>query len=357
MTQALKIDKNKTSLLHNVIACSGHKKVQMESRLIPKPESGEVLLKLRVVGFCGTDLFKLVSEEVSVGTVLGHEVVGEVLETGGSTSKFKIGDRVSVPHHVPCGKCVLCQRHSQTMCETFRENLLEPGGFADNILVRSRAVEEAARLIPNSISDEAAVFMEPAACVLRGVKRSKVNNSCYAVILGAGSMGILHCLVLRASYPRISIIIVDPVEKRRVRAKKMCDVLTAGSELDALNVVQNVTNKLGADAVFDTVGGSKVLNFALQLSRPGGAIILFAHADKGEKACFDINSLFKYERQIFGTYSGALIEQEEIFKLIKTGRLDPTPLVTHKLSLNEFEEGVNLVKKQEALKVLFTPSV
>ena len=118
----------------------------MERRPVPEPSAGEMLLRLRVVGFCGTDLFKLTTGTAAVGTVLGHEVVGEVIKLGDGVSKFHVGDRVAVPHHVPCGKCVLCQRGYETMCESFQENLMEPGGFADNILMRPRATELAARV-------------------------------------------------------------------------------------------------------------------------------------------------------------------------------------------------------------------
>ena len=161
---------------HTVVTCKGGGSTYLECRPVPEPSAGEMLLRLRVVGFCGTDLFKLTTGTAAVGTVLGHEVVGEVIKLGDGVSKFHVGDRVAVPHHVPCGKCVLCQRGYETMCETFQENLMEPGGFADNILIRPRATELAARVVPKGVSDDAAVFMEPAACVLRGIRRSELTN-------------------------------------------------------------------------------------------------------------------------------------------------------------------------------------
>jgi L-iditol 2-dehydrogenase len=125
------------------------------------PGAGELLLRLRVVGFCGTDLFKLDSSAAEAGTVLGHELVGEVIALGGGVTGFAKGDRVAVPHHVPCGTCHLCRCGNETMCEVFRENLLEPGAFADTILVKSRATEFAARHLPDHVSDEAAVLWSP----------------------------------------------------------------------------------------------------------------------------------------------------------------------------------------------------
>ena len=204
-----------------VVSCLGGDKTALERRPVPRPGAGEMLLRLRVVGFCGTDLFKLDSGVVRAGTVLGHELVGEVIELGHGVTKFHRGDRVTVPHHVPCGDCFYCRRGNETMCEVFRQNLLQPGAFADTILVRARAVDLAARLIPEHLSDEAAVFMEPAACVLRGLRRAGLDADGAAVVLGAGSMGLLHLLVLGAAYPGVAVTVIDPVAERRALADEL----------------------------------------------------------------------------------------------------------------------------------------
>ena len=345
-----------SNTLHNVVACQGGDITALEQRPVPKVGDGEILLKLRVVGFCGTDLFKLNTGSAAVGTVLGHELVGEVIAIGDGVDGFEVGNRVAVPHHVPCGECVVCRRGNETMCETFRENLMEPGGFADTVLIRPRAVEFAAHVLPDHVSDEAAVFVEPAACVLRGVERSGITSEGTAVVLGGGSMGLLHLLVLRAALPGVKVVVIDPVAERRDLARELWAAEATAPGDAALAAVQSLTEGTGADAVFDTVGGNRTLQAGLDLSRQGGSIVLFAHAGEGERADFDLNDLFKYERRILGTYSGAVKEQVGIFELITSGALDPTPLVTHSMPLNEFQKGVDLVRQQKALKVLFTPS-
>src|SRR6187549_4107801 len=112
--------------------------------------------------------------ETRPGPVPGHEVVGTVEALGDGTVGFEPGDRVVVPHHVACGTCDLCRRGSETLCPLFRENLLVPGGFSEHILVRERAVRLAAFGLPPHVPDEAAVFLEPAACVLRGIRQSRI---------------------------------------------------------------------------------------------------------------------------------------------------------------------------------------
>jgi L-iditol 2-dehydrogenase len=328
---------------------------------VPEPGEGEILLALRACGLCGTDLFKLAHDTAPPGTVLGHELVGEVVAAG-ARAPFELGARVVVPHHVACGECALCRRGAETACSTFRENQLAPGGFAERILVRRLAAERAARRVPDALPDDAAIFLEPAACVLRGIDRAALppRDAGAAAVLGAGSMGLLHLLILRALRPEIAVAIVDPDEARRERA------LELGADLAAapVNAASRIRRELaldpllrgGVDAVFDTVGGDATLRLGLELLREGGTLVLFAHAGAGERGGLDLNALFKAERRIVGTYSGALGEQDRVFALLTGGHLDPTPLVTHHLPLSRFDEAVALCRERRALKVVLQPA-
>ena len=336
---------------NNVVACAGGSVTRLEARPEQSPDFGELLLRLRVVGLCGTDLYKLSAGNEQPGSVLGHEVVGDVLSLGEGVQHFAVGDRIVVPHHVSCCNCSFCKKGNETMCEVFRENLIAPGGFADTMVIGERAVKSAAHILCDEISDKAAVFLEPAACVLRSVRRSGISSGDLVVVQGAGPMGLLHLLVLKAEMPETKVLIIDPIFERRVFAEKLGahEVLTP----EKANVLARHIN---ADAVFDTVGGSAVMGSSIELTRYGGTVVLFAHASNGEHAKIDLNNVFKSERRIVGTYSSALAEQSEIFDLIKCGRLDPSLLVTHTMPLDDFEKGVSLVRNRKALKVLFTPS-
>lgn len=339
-----------------VVACTGGAETAMEDRVLQAPAAGEVLVRLRAVGFCGTDLFKLDAGQATPGLVLGHEIVGDVAAVGAGVDAFQPGERIAVPHHVPCGACVYCRGGNPTMCATFKDNLMAPGGFADWIIIRPRAVQLAARKVPDAITDAQAVFMEPAACVLRGIDRADIRKSGVACVMGAGSMGLLHLLVLRAARPDVSVVMIDPVAARQTHAINLGAAGAAEPGDPALHAVRSASDGAGADAVFDTVGGAPLLRAGLNLARAGGSVVLFAHAPDGQTADFDLNALFKAEQRIIGTYSGALDEQARVFDLIVSGDLDPTPLVTHTMPLDDFETGVALARARTALKVLFTPS-
>jgi len=345
-----------------VAACAEGGAVRIEVRPRPTPGPGEMVLRLRVAGLCGTDLFKLRHATVPAGTVLGHEVVGSVAALGVGVAGFALGDRVAVPHHVACGECDFCRRGSEPSCPAFRENLLAPGGFSEWVLVRERAVRQAAFGLPPSLRDESAVFLEPAACVLRGIRHARLPETaltgpspgCVA-ILGGGSMGLLHLLVLKAVHPGLRVLVSDPLEERRELARTLGADAAVTPEAAQMEITA-LSGGRGADAVFDTVGGAGLLETALDLSRPGGAVVLFAHADgEADRAGFDLNAFFKSERRLIATYSSALAEQREVYRLLASGRLDPSPLVTHRLPLSRFAAAVELARERQAVKVLLVP--
>jgi L-iditol 2-dehydrogenase len=341
-----------------VIACTGAGRTRYEERPGPRPWPGEIVLALEASGLCGTDLFKLRYDTAPPGTVLGHEIVGRIVALGEGVATFSLGDRVAVPHHVACGTCALCRRQSPTLCAAFKENLLDPGGFSDLVRVGARAVSRAARRLPAGMPAERAVFLEPTACVVRGIARAELppaGSGAAALVLGGGSMGLLHLLVLRALDPAMAILLVDPLGERRELAETLGASAVLEPRQDVATRMRALSGGLGADAVFDCVGGANTLASGLRALRPGGTFVLFAHAAAGEAADFEINTIFHHERRLLGTYSGALAEQDRAWELLVSGRLDPTPLVTHRLPLAAFDEAVELCRSQQALKILFLP--
>jgi L-iditol 2-dehydrogenase len=330
----------------------------LEMAEAPEPVigAGEALIELVYCGLCGTDLYKLADAGRTPGEVLGHEVVGRVVES--RADSLRPGDRVVAPHHAPCGDCYLCRSGAETMCPRFAENLLEPGGFSERLRLRSRAVDCTVHKLPAELSDEAAAFVEPAACVLRGIDRAGLTAAPSIVVIGAGSMGLLHVLVLRAAFSDASILIAEPDAARRSTATR----LGADEAVHPDRLVASVAGQPhagqppgGADAVFDTAGGQAAFDLALQATRPGGRIVLFAHAAHDAQVAFDINAVFRSERQIIGAYSGTPAEQKRVLDMMLDGALDPTPLVTHRLPLSKAAHAVDLCRRREALKVLLHP--
>ncbi|MEO8218861.1 MAG: alcohol dehydrogenase catalytic domain-containing protein [Acidobacteriota bacterium] len=343
-----------------VVVYSGDGGVAIERRAVRPLGSREILLRVRACGLCGTDLFKLQNDSVAHGTVLGHELVATVENVGDEVSGVVVGERVVVPHHVSCGTCASCLAGAEPLCPAFRENLLDPGGFSELVIVREKAVREAIYRFSDSVADEAAIFLEPAACVVRGVRRSGIfdntrsSTSPIAVILGAGSMGLLHLLVLKAMNPSAQVIISDFDENRRNLARTLgADVVAEPSSL--ASAVTTRSKGIGVDAVFDTAGRPDSLGDHVALLRGGGTIVLFAHGANGRRAGFDFNDFFKRECRMIATYSSSLSDQIVAHQLIEVARLDASALVTHVLPFSRFHEAVELCRQRQALKVLMVP--
>jgi len=340
------------------VTCQEAGRVVVENRPPLSPGAGELLLDLSACGLCGTDLVKI-ARGSHRGSVLGHELVGTIAAVGKGVEDFSVGERIVTPHHVACGECRLCRTGATTRCQSFQIDQLVPGGFSDQIVVRPLAVRKAARRIPDAMSDEAAVFLEPAACVLRGVDRSDLTRIAAlglrpsAAILGGGSMGLLHLLVLRALAPDADLIVSEPDEGRRARAGEFgATAAVEPAELGA--TVDRLTGGAGVDAIFDTVGRPTLLRPAVELLREGGSLVLFAHfSAEVPEAIHD--QLFRHERRVLGTYSGSLEEQNRVFDLLERGALEPQRLVTHHIPLQRFDEALALSRDPRALKILLVP--
>ncbi len=319
----------------------------------PRIGDGEALADLVLCGLCGTDLHKLEDPRQPAGDVLGHEVVVRIADS--RSDALAPGDRVAAPHHAPCGDCRLCRAGAETMCPDFAENLLDPGGFSERLRLGARAVRHTVRRLPSELGDEAAVFLEPAACVLRSVDRAGLAGDTPEVtVIGAGSMGLLHLLVLRAVFPGARLVAAEPDPGRRAIALELgADVALPPAEVD--EAARTDASAGGADAVFDTAGGQDALDLALGATRAGGRVVLFAHAGRDPQVSLDIDAVFRGERQVIGACSSTPAEQARAFDLLRSGALDPTPLVSHRLPLNRADEAVRLYRSRAALKVLLHP--
>lgn len=325
----------------------------LELRDWPAPSAGpgELLLRVRGCGLCGSDIAKLAGGQATAPTVLGHEVVGEVLEAGAGVSRFAPGDRVVVAHHVPCFHCHYCRRGSPSMCRAFRRSNLDPGGFAERLRVPAPNVAHAAFAIPPAMSDETASFTEPLACCLRAVKRCGTAAGDTVLVVGLGSIGCL--LVHGFRLAGATVLATDLLPERR-RLGRAAGAQVPEREADLDGALDAATEGRGADAVVLTAGGAAVLPWARARTRDGGTLHYFA-GGAGEALPLSLASLYHHELTLSATYSSSPVELAEAFDLLRRGAVTVDGLVTHRLPLARLAEGVDLVKRQQAMKVYVTP--
>ncbi len=319
----------------------------------PRPAigAGEVLLRLKGCGLCGSDIAKIVDPTTPVPLVLGHEVVGEVVAIGAGVADCAIGDRVVAAHHVPCGDCHYCRRGSESMCPAFKASNLDPGGFAEYVRVPAANVRHAMFRVPRHVSDEAASFVEPLACCLRAVRRARVERGDTTVIVGLGSIGCLFVQLLANA--GVNVVGCDPIGERADVAKRM-GAVAAGPPEVAAATQRELSEGRGADQVIITGGGSDVLGWATEVLRDGGSVHCFA-GGAGDALPIRLETLYHRELTVTATYSSSPGELAEAFRLIASGAIAPERLVTHRISLGGLHRGVDLMRRREALKVYVTP--
>ncbi|HEX5815638.1 MAG TPA: alcohol dehydrogenase catalytic domain-containing protein, partial [Methylomirabilota bacterium] len=294
----------------------------------PRPTigPGELLVRVRGCGLCGSDIAKIVDPATRAPAVFGHEVVGDVAEAGDGVAGFARGDRVVVAHHVPCGDCHYCRRGSESMCREFKRSHLDPGGFAEYVRVPAPNVRAATFRVPDHLSDEEASFVEPLACCLRAVERARVEPGDTAVVVGLGSIGCLLVQLLRRA--GAAVIGVDQDAGRVAFARGLGVDATAPAE--AAGLVRRLSGGRGADHVVITGGGATVLPWSVESLRDGGAVHYFAGGG-GDALPVSLAALYHRELTVTATYSSSPATLSRAFWLIAAGKVEVAGLVTHRL--------------------------
>lgn len=309
----------------------------------------DVLLAVRAAGICGTDVHILAmppGHPAAPGVVLGHEYVADVVAVGDRVDHVKPRDRVVVDPSVWCGSCAYCQMGLTNLCDRMTGiGIVRDGGFAPFSLVPARAIYPIAPDVPS----EVAALAEPLADVLNGVRKVAVLPGESVLVLGAGPIGLLFTLLFRAAGGKV--IVAEPAAYRAGHARANgADIIINPREDDLPTVVRDQTG-LGADVVVDAVG--TLLEDALRCVRKGGRVLLFGmheHARPVVKQ-YDVT---KYEIQILGTYI-ARGTFPLATKLLESGRIDFSRLVTHRLPLRDIARGIDLLRRGEAVKVAVIP--
>lgn len=315
---------------------------------------GEILLEMRACGLCGTDLAKLAGPQNSQGLSLGHEIAGVVREVGPGVSRFAPGDRVLAAHHVPCGDCWACRHGSESMCPQFKATNIDPCGLAEMIRIPRLHVDRVTIRLPDAMPFEVASFAEPLACAVRAVDRSAVLSGDRIAVVGGGGMGLLiaQTLAARATVP----IVLDISEARIALARALGIRATINPARENVReAVAEVTGGAGLDGAVLTVVSEAILADIQPLLRAGGRINIFAGPSDGPRLALDFGDLYHRELSVFSTYSSTPDSLHEAFQLLAGDRVRVLPLISHRLPLAAFDEGVALQKSGRATKVIFHP--
>jgi len=307
----------------------------------------DVLVQIEACGICGTDLNILAippAHKAPPGIVIGHEGVGIITAVGPAVRGLHPGDRVVIANRLTCGKCDYCRRGLDNQCTTYQTiGTTIDGAFAPTLRAPARALW---KIDPSVPRDDAALF-EPLSCAVGSVKRAPFQPGDSVAIIGAGPMGLLFALLYR-TLGAGKIMLLDVAPYRLEFAQEMgMDAAINVAQGDAATEIKRMTG-IGADIVVDAVGNQ--IGQAIQLVRRGGQVILFGLRPH-DSPPVNQYTITRYDLTVHGTFVG-LHPFAQTIQLLDSRRIQPSVLVTHRLPLAELERGVDLMRTQQAMKVL-----
>jgi threonine dehydrogenase-like Zn-dependent dehydrogenase len=292
------------------------KMIEMET---PRPPEGEVLIRVRSVGICGSDLEGYLGHNSlrKPPLLMGHEISGVVEQLGDNVRHIHAGDRVVVNPLISCGKCLQCYRGRGNLCENRQIiGIHRPGGYAEYVT----APESNVFPIPDHLSFRTASLTEPLACALRATRRALASTPIpQVVVIGTGTLGVLSAFVsqiLGAS----KVILLDKNEKRVKRMEKLNfdEVIQVGSHVE--RQIRDVAGPRGVDVVIDAAGFQSTREMAVGLVNAGGVVMNIGLGIDGTE--LPVNHLIRQEIEVKGSFCYSMQDFTDALELLSLGKID-----------------------------------
>lgn len=323
----------------------------------PRPGKDEVLIEVAAAGICGTDVhIKHDQTFYTPPIVLGHEYSGRVVEVGDDVTGIEVGDLVVSPATAYCGKCYQCKTGHMNRCTSEKKRILGTslanGAFARYLTVPEYIIHK----IPKGVALKEAAMAEPTACVVHSViEKSPITPGDVVVVQGPGTMGLLAVQVAKAmGAGKVIVTGVSADQWRFDIAKKIGVDLTLNVQLDPdpVKTIKEETDGRGADVVIEASGACIACNQALDFVKVAGHVTLLGI--RGQPLDIDLDAIALKELTMSGTWGTLPSTWVTTLRLMASKKVKVAPLITHRISLDLWEEGFDLMEKQKAIKVLFT---
>jgi L-iditol 2-dehydrogenase len=328
----------------------------------PEPGPGEVLVRVRACGICGSDLrsFRHGHHALRLPAILGHEISGEVAALGAGVTGLLVGQHVALTPAVSCGHCDACLNGHPNRCPdllSIGENL--PGGLAEYVLAPARSLEGGFLLpVPAEVSDDAASLVEPLSCILNGQELAGIGLGDNVVVIGLGPVGCMHIAVARQRGAQ-RIIASDVSAERLRRAHPFgADAYLDGSQQDIVAAVREMTAGQGADVVIVACPSGQAQVQAVQMAALGGRISLFGGLPKDKPVIpLDANLVHYRELRITGAFGMTSRHVRMALQLAAKGFIDTRHLVTHHFPLDEAAQAFEAAADSASLRVIVNPAL
>ncbi len=336
--------------------------VRLETVPVPKIGPGELLLRVHSCGICGTDLKKISTGSHSAPRIFGHETTGVIAAVGEGVTDYRLGERVMVFHHIPCRNCYYCQHKVFAQCPTYKKvgatAGYEPsgGGFAEYVRVMDWIVTNGGVVrIPDGVSFEQASFIEPVNTCMKGIETLQLKQGESVLVIGQGPIGIMLSVLARRAGARVITSDLFPQRHTITRTFGLVENIDASSA-NTVEATKSLTEGRGADAVILAVAGNSLIRPAMDATRPGGRVLLFAQTQHGE-AIIDPAAVCVDEKSLLGSYSASVDLQDESARFVLNREMELERLVSHRFPLTEAVEALQLAAhpKPDSMKVVIQP--
>jgi L-iditol 2-dehydrogenase len=323
----------------------------------PRPKRDEVLVEVAAAGICGTDVhIKHDQTFYTPPVVLGHEYSGRVVETGKDVTETDVGNLVVSPATAYCGKCFQCKTGHMNRCTSTKKRILGTslanGAFARYLTVPEYIIHK----IPPGVEIEHAALAEPTACVVHSViDKSPILPGDVVVVQGPGTMGLLAAQVAKAMGAGKVIVTGVSADQWRFDIAKQLGIdstLNVQTDPDPVKTIKQETDGRGADVVIEASGACIACNQALDFVKVAGHVTLLGI--RGRPLDIDLDAIAIKELTMSGTWGTLPSSWVTTLRLMASKQVDVAPLITHRIPLDKWEEGFELMENQKAIKVLFT---
>lgn len=324
--------------------------IRIEEMEIPKIGPREALIEVKACGICSGDVTPWYIKK-KAPIVLGHEPAGRIAAVGNEVTNFKVGDRVFVHHHAPCFTCRHCRRGFYSMCATWKRTSIKPGGIAEYFLVPETNLNIDTLKLPDNVSYEDAVLVEPTACSVKSFKRAQIKGGERVLQIGLGIMGQINILLAR-QYGAHQIIGADLVESRCQKALELgADQVINASKTDLREALSAITDGEMADIVIVGPPAPSVMKLGIECAGKGATVVFFMGSAPGEKLEIEPYHLYFNEITLVSSYSCGPYDTREALELISKGLITADKLITDRFSIEETAKGFDLMAQAgETLK-------
>jgi L-iditol 2-dehydrogenase len=328
-------------------------KIEIRDVPIPEPSEGEVVVKIHTALTCGTDLKAYLRGHslIPMPGPFGHEYSGTVYKTGKGVDQFKPGDDVMGVHSAPCLECIYCKKEEYNLCETIMDQKAL-GAFADYMVLPEGVVSQNLFHKPPQLSYEVAALLEPLACVVHPYNKLDMDNIETALVIGAGSIGLMHLAYLKMK--GINVIVSDFLDARLDLAADM-GASRAVIPKAVMNIIESMTCSAGVDLVMECTGQQGVWEKSVNYVRRGGTVVLFGGCPSGVTVSFDAARLHYDELHLMGSFHFSPADVKKAYDLIVDKRIDLSMLISGEYSLENMEKAFAFMKEGIGIKYAVRP--